>query len=412
MTDDVGSASETYWSRRGSMRIALVGAFPPQEKGEAHYLGEYARALAARIGAEQLTVISQYADRPGSAEWGGIAVERRIRDRTVSGMSYRPQRELADAVIASRAQIAHLHYGPNKDYGGRLGEPLVRALQRLRQNGVRIVVTLHSLWMPRDVIDAARAAGLPRILHPLAVSYFGNFMRRLRAASDAFLCLTSGDDSPIAREFCEAYGLSDTGVEAHGCGIRFTDLPRTEDPLFLSFGFLRPDKGFEILLRAFDKYNRQGGRGRLLIVGRPQSDGDKPYARHLLGLAKKLQPKLCSVEERFVDDAELEGLLKAASVIILPYLRNVGASGPLHHALGVGRAVIATDVGHNAALQDELTLVPPGDVEGLATALLRVGQSPAALKAEAARAQQAAAKRDWNRLIEKHLELYRRISGE
>jgi glycosyltransferase involved in cell wall biosynthesis len=387
------------------MKVALVGAFPPQQKGEASYLGEYAVALRRELGSDAISVISQYADTPGTDEWRGFTVDRAIRDRSRGTVSFSSQRELVDAVLRHAPDIVHLHYGPNPDYGGRLGEPLVGALRRLRAAGIPTVITLHSLWLPENVIAAPAAARLPGFLRPLVVSYFAGFTRGLVGASARVLCLVSNERSPMTERFSSAYRLSGLGEEVHACDPHPTPLP-AGDPMLLAFGFIRPDKGFDVLVRAFDSYVREGGRGRLLIAGRAQSPSDESYADAVATLAASVPDGRCTFDRRFISDDELAHALEAATVVVLPYLQNVGSSGPLHQALSAGRPVIATDVGHNSALRGVIDLVRPADEADLLLAIRDVLSTDDSIRSRAETVAAFATERSWPMLARKNAAIY------
>ena len=47
---------------------------------------------------------------------------------------------------------------------------------------------------------------------------------------------------------------------------------------------------------------------------------------------------------RYVHDGELDGYLKGADAVVLPYRRS-SISGPLHLAMGYGLPIVITDVG-------------------------------------------------------------------
>jgi len=386
-----------------ALRVTLVGPFPPQKKGEAHYLGEFASALRDSDSL-QLSIVSQYSDTPFTDHWNEFEIRREFFDRSLRP-SFGPQKELVEAVVRTEPDAVHLHYGPNLDYGGRLGEPLVGALRALRRRGIKVVLTLHSLWLPRDVVDSVPAQRLPSPIRPLILRYFGWLMRSLRANCDVFACLVSSGNSPMTQEFADAYELRGLVEEVHGCKPRFSELP-PGPPLIFSFGFLRPDKGFEYLIDGFARYVAQGGAGRLLIVGRPQTEGDLPYAKYLQEKARHVPDGRCTVEARFCSDEELESFLAASSLIVLPYLRNVGASGPLHHALGAGRAIITTDVGHNRALAGIATLVKPADADALADALAATLQNSQRTSDAARRVRAEALDRSWTMLAARYETLY------
>jgi glycosyltransferase involved in cell wall biosynthesis len=393
------------------MNVALVGAFPPQQKGEAWYLGEYALALRDEIGADAIAVISQYADAPSKDSWRGFAVDRAIRDRSLGAPSFAPQRELVEAVLRARPDIVHLTYGPNPDYGGRLGEPLVGAIRQLRAAGIPTVITLHSLWLPEDVRSSPAAQKLPSFLRPLAVAYFGRFMRRLNAAAAQILCLVANENSPMTTALAESYGLDGLGEEVFGSSPHIVPLRDTATPTIFSFGFVRADKGFDVLLRAFARYVRDGGQGNLLLAGRPQAPADEPYADELERLARDVSVGRCRFERRFVPDDELERMVADSSLIVLPYLRNVGASGPLHIAIAAGRPIIATSAGHNAALRSVIDIVEPADVGGLVTAMKAALRSAESLADRARKVSEFANQRSWSALARTNVKIYEALTG-
>jgi glycosyltransferase involved in cell wall biosynthesis len=387
------------------MRVTLVGPFPPQAKGEAHYLGEFATALRARGDAE-LSIVSQYWEKPFTDCWNGFEVNREFFDRSLRA-SFASNDELVDAILRTRPSIVHVHYGPNTDYGGRLGEPLIGVLRRIRRTGIGVVLTLHSLWLPQDAVESPSAQKLPKFARALVPNYVGWLMRSLRRNCDAFACLVSAEDSPATREFAQAYGLDDVSEEVHGCKPRFAP-PGNGPPLIFSFGFLRPDKGFEYLIDAFAAYAANGGTGRLLVVGRPQNDGDLPYVRHLQAKAAQIPNERCRIDARYCSEEELEGFLRSSSLIVLPYVRNVGASGPLHHAMGAGRPIVATNVGHNRALAGIVRLVEPKNAAALYDAMASMLANESQRASDAQRVCSEAMRRQWSVLAARYSLLYER----
>jgi len=368
------------------MKLMLAGAFPPQEKGEATYLGSYACALR-ELDRHSIAIVSQYEDRPSVETWKGFTVHRCIRDRT-KRPSYAQQSELVESVQAHRPDVLHLHYGPNQDYGGRIGEPLIGALNRIRALGVKTIISLHSTWLPADVMDSAPARRIPSALRPLAARYFWYVTRALRRACDELFCVVAGANSPMAAQFAAAYDIT-IEEELFGCDVAAEPMPALDDPLVFSFGFVRPEKGFKLLIAAFSRYVDSGGSGRLLIAGRPINDDDR-HCAGAIGSAAAAAGKRVEFRSGFLPEEELHTLLKSASVLVLPYLRAVGPSAPMHMALGKGRPVIATAVGHNRAAGDAVTLVPARSSEAIADALLLLLRNPIASAQAAERARNGA----------------------
>ena len=111
----------------------------------------------------------------------------------------------------------------------------------------------------------------------------------------------------------------------------------------LFFGNIRPYKGIEYLLAAFQLARGQRADYRLIIAGEPkkgsESIGRDPAKR--LGRNSRGQIIL---KIEFIPDEETELYLKAADVLVLPY-KDIFQSGVLFLGYSFGLPVVATDVG-------------------------------------------------------------------
>jgi glycosyltransferase involved in cell wall biosynthesis len=118
----------------------------------------------------------------------------------------------------------------------------------------------------------------------------------------------------------------------------------------LFFGVIRPYKGLEDLVRAFDLLtDEEVGAYWLTVVGETFVD-------------------------RYVPDAELDAYLRGADAVVLPYRRS-SISGPLHVAMGYGSPVVMTDTGGNleaADGYDGLLTVPVADPVALRDAIRKL----------------------------------------
>ncbi len=160
-------------------------------------------------------------------------------------------------------------------------------------------------------------------------------------------------------------------------------IPATER-VVLFFGRIRPTKGVDDLIGAFSlaQKQRRSGQGQdsrsghLLIVGSPTKSVD---TRALADLARDaLASRTVTLDFRYVPLDEVPSLVTAADVVVLPY-RSATQSGILHAAFTGGRAVIATSVGGLAEdIDDGVSglLVPPGDIDALARAIVRLLDDP------------------------------------
>jgi glycosyltransferase involved in cell wall biosynthesis len=136
----------------------------------------------------------------------------------------------------------------------------------------------------------------------------------------------------------------------------------------LFFGVIRPYKGLEVLVDAFEALSDdEAERYWLTVVGETWEGYSEPIDK----IARSPHRARMTVVNRYVTDAELDGYMRGADVVVLPYIRS-SLSGPLHVAMGYGVPIVMTDVGGNAeaaAGYGGVVLVAPGDAAALAAGL-------------------------------------------
>lgn len=136
----------------------------------------------------------------------------------------------------------------------------------------------------------------------------------------------------------------------------------------LFFGTIRPYKGLEHLVEAFDSLaDDEVAQLRLLVVGEPWEGWTRPLE---LIAAARHRDRITLVD-RYVHDDEVASYFAMADAVVLPYLRS-SASGPLHIAMSAGLPVVLTDVGGLRAAAGDyegVLWVPPSDPAALRTAL-------------------------------------------
>ena len=141
-------------------------------------------------------------------------------------------------------------------------------------------------------------------------------------------------------------------------------------------------KGVDILLQACLKAGdqMQTGDWRLDVAG--GFAGDHEYEQQLRFRIKESALAEHVQLDGFVTEQKLADLITQADIIILPYDDPgiIHASGPLTTSLAAGKAVITTDIPIFAAdIRDGYNglLFPPGDIEQLAVALVKLSGDPA-----------------------------------
>ncbi len=272
---------------------------------------------------------------------------------------------------------------------------------------------VHFQWLAAQALDAALLpSGAPKVLtahdvlprEPRPGALAGQ--RRLYERVDAIVVHYEHGRERLFRTL----GVDPERVHVipHGAFEHMTRLPderplppdlaAVEVPVVLFFGLLRPYKGIDVLLDAW-----QGVRdAELWIVGRPRFDVEP--------LRRRSPPSVRWVA-RYVDDAEVPAYFRRADLAVLPY-REIDQSGVLYTALAFGVPLVLSDVGGfpEVAATGAGELVPPGDPAALRATLDRLLDDHDR-RAELAVAARRAAREtySWDRAAQLTLELYRSL---
>jgi glycosyltransferase involved in cell wall biosynthesis len=408
------------------LKICLITPFPPSKKGEAEYAYDYVNAFYENnIYHVNFYIITEkvYEKTERDAQVFSIPnakVERIINSNSIisRNLSFL---KIFLRVCQIRPHIVHVTYGPNTDYGGRIGEPLILLFLGLKVMRIPIIVTLHSVWLPRDVKNRVTELGHGGFIAKIAVAYFSFFTKVFTFLADKILILTTIEKSPIITAYASLYRLPENkiGEEPHGCKFNPISVDEEKEAkakltlgedkkILLSFGFIRRDKGFEFLIKAFSKIANENCL--LIIAGYPKLNEDKSYLFSLLKLSETLGVRDKIIFDiRYVPNDKLKEYIDAADIIIFPYLRNVGASGSLHYAIARGKPIVATEVGHMALMKNIIITVPPKDVLKLTNAISKLLTDKEFAEKIKIRELEYARTHDWSRVISLNLDVYRNI---
>ena len=130
-------------------------------------------------------------------------------------------------------------------------------------------------------------------------------------------------------------------------------------PLVGIFGFLKPYKRIAESLRAFRRVVRLVPNAKMILVGEPHAELPVESMIRSLGLTANVRVI------GFAPLADFVGYLSACDVVLNLRFPTVGeSSGTLLRSLGLGKAVIVSEVGSFAEYPDDACLkVPPGPGE-------------------------------------------------
>jgi glycosyltransferase involved in cell wall biosynthesis len=136
----------------------------------------------------------------------------------------------------------------------------------------------------------------------------------------------------------------------------------------LFFGVIRPFKGLEDLVRAFEILCERSPTGYwLTVVGETWEGWTLPSDL----IANSRWGQRVTFVNRYVHDDEVAPLFAGADVVALPYRRSA-ISGPVHVAMGFGKPLVVTPVGGLAESVEGYAgavFTDPGDAEDLARAI-------------------------------------------
>ncbi len=230
--------------------------------------------------------------------------------------------------------------------------------------GIRVVVEFH------EVLDTAEQ----RI--PLARAWVRLLGRPFFGLADAFVVHSEVDREPIG----ERYGIGNRPcvVIPHGPIDHFTSdddspsLPLRDPPAgvinLLFFGIIRPYKGLEDLVEAFEMLDDdEVAQYWLTVVGETWEGWDLPI-RLIEGSRYRSRITLVN---RFVEDDEVSAYFAGADAAVLPYHRS-SASSPASVAMANGLPLVLTAVGglpEAVADYEGAILVPPRDPKALRDAI-------------------------------------------
>jgi len=327
-------------------RVLVVSTYPPRHCG----IGAYAAAQVERLrGAGDRVVVLSPADGDGDVRApfvGGAALRRAASigggfDRIVvhfeTGIWFRPRSPSTHVLTA--ASLAWL------------------ALRR-----PQLEIVIHEAHRPPSLLRPDYA--LLRLAFSRAALRFHT--RAEQAAFErAYEVRTRSSIVPHVE-----------GVVVHATMSRADARARLgleiDGPLFVSGGFLQPDKAFERAIRAF---SAAGSTGRLMIVGsiRDATEENVRYAADLRALAERSEH--VTMLERFVSDEDFDAWVAAADAFVLPY-RAAWSSGALARAQRLGTPAFVSDAGGLAEQAGERDRVFRSDEE-LAELMREAMRTPA-----------------------------------
>ncbi|MGA2113546.1 MAG: glycosyltransferase [Bryobacteraceae bacterium] len=320
------------------MRIAFFSPLPPARSGIADYSEALLRSLRPLA---QVEVFS----RPGQVydpSLFDIALYQ-VGNNEYHEFVYETALAHPGVVVMHEANLHHLIASltiKRKDWDGYVRECEYNGGTAARDFALRVRALevgpdYEGLAMTRRLLERARGA----IVH-------SRFMRdQVRQA---------GFDGPIT---VIPHGAWIPSADRHGFRDRLGLDEAT--PLIGIFGFLKPYKRIAESLRAFRRLTRLVPEAKMILVGEPHPELPVGSMIRALGLSAHARVLGFAAIDDFV------GYLAACDIVLNLRYPTVGeSSGTLLRALGLGKAVLVSEIGSFAEFPEDVCLkVPPGPGE-------------------------------------------------
>jgi phosphatidylinositol alpha-mannosyltransferase len=299
-------------------------------------------------------------------------------NRSVARVAVGP-RALAAVLSAASSvyDLAHLHEplvpGPSLFSLILLRCPLVATFHAAREEGSRAYALGRGVFQRLLGRLRARIAVSPAAL-AFVSKYFPGEYRLIPNGVDR------GRFFPLGEDLGEGPALPGVGL------------------VYLFVGRNEPRKGLPVALEAFRRLRPRRPWDRLLVAG-----------------TAGLSPEPGVVTLGVVEESKLADVYRSAHVLLAPALGGESFGMVLLEAMACGTPVIASDIpGYRYVLEGGRggVLVPPGDADALAEAMLKLAEDPARRKALSEEALRRAAEFSWDRVALRVEEVYREVVAE
>jgi phosphatidyl-myo-inositol alpha-mannosyltransferase len=250
---------------------------------------------------------------------------------------------------------------------------------------------------PRPIISTSHSAGERTAWYPLGGKAWGVVAKRI----DHKIAV-----SERARAQAEPYVGGPMEVLPNGVPIPSEADPGDRAPHVVFIGRVEKRKGLDVLLRAWPEVVRAAG-ARLRIVG-----ADPLQVRWLMrreGFSDENVDILGSISEEALTDE-----LLAASLLVAPSVGGESFGMVLTRAFACATPVVASEIAGYADVVSPETgvLVPPGDSDALAAAMVSLLGDPERRRALGVAARRLAEQRySWERIVGRLVEIYEALTG-
>lgn len=346
------------------MSYSLIGPVVPLRGGIAHYTTLLAKELQKRSEVSVISFSRLYPDMlfPGKSqrdEHPSLEPPANV-EYCIDSLNPLTWRRAAKRIIASKPDLLIVPF-----WVTYLVPPLRSIVSIVKRHAkTRVLFICHNV-IPHDV-------GRMHLLLVKALLRKGEFAV-VHSEQEKRLVEEAAPDIKVVKHSHPTYQFFAAGCEdAESAQLQRQSREELGIPegklVLLFFGFVRPYKGLDVLIRTMPAIRKRLDAA-LLVVGEFWEDRG-PYDAMIDQL--QLGDSVIVVDE-YVPDNEVARYFASADVVILPY-REATQSGVIQIAYGFRKPVITTDVGGLPEVVERGKtgyVVPPDDSEAVVDAVIR-----------------------------------------
>lgn len=258
--------------------------------------------------------------------------------------------------------------------------------------GFKVLAALHTL---ADVADLKKYNLKPSLINKAGI---------LVATKTI---LTAHKVAVLVKGYCDflrkRYGHRGVLYVPHGATVDPESEGVSQEKVIMLFGHMGPHKGLPLMLEAFKKIRAKTGDAKLLVVGADHPQYPGYLNRYKAACIKGVEFK------GYVPQKQLAKVFRRVRVVVLPYNAAPGTSGVFHLACGFGRPVVASNLAEIREIVEDgasALLVPPGDVDALANAVLTLLIDDDAAKKMSKQNLEFAKRESWSAVAEAYKQIY------
>lgn len=380
--------------------LLIADDFPPSMCG----VGDYAAQLANRLSAKGvkvavLTKCSEdqhkhtheydFAVRPSIHFWGWSEIRTVLRE--------------LDTLPATT--IVHIQYSSASNYNRRLMINFLPAVLRIVRPKTSVLVTMHGFHEQRK---RWRLRAMPMLLashhcilvHPRDYT----FVTRGLVAKERAALVPISSNIPSIRA-----SLQQRLTARRSLGLT------ASDRVVVFFGEMREEKGVLDLIDAVSRSRKAVPTLKVILIGglNVTVATTNSYRQALMTAIRAAEMKKELIMVHDLEPLRVAQLLRAADLAIFPFRNGAsGNRGSLLAAIVNEVPVLTTDgISTPSGFAEEygVDTVPAGDIEALSNKITDLLLHPTKLEADRRRSSLAAGRLSWDAIVERHVELYRRV---